>query len=203
MCSNTDPVHGDTPGNDDESCPGPQPAAETATCTAAVPRLSQSDADHVTIPSTDRDRRGRVVKGNQLSKRTGLYAATVDRLLEQERQAFLTASLADDGGDPDVPTRRRSLHAYRSRLHLHIAQVSGALERFGLFDGRGRLRATWLSKFESLVGTAIRLDTLLGLERRTKDTMTLQQYLDAKAKEAQQTVQASAGDTNGSKADDC
>jgi hypothetical protein len=88
--------------------------------------------------------------------------------LAEERRAYLAGSLTDDGGEAEVPTRRRSLHEYRARLHVHIGQLSDAIERFGLFDRRGRLRATWLQRLEGLVDRARAIDATLGLERRAR-----------------------------------
>ncbi|MCC7178651.1 MAG: hypothetical protein IT177_09700, partial [Acidobacteria bacterium] len=120
------------------------------------------------IPSTpDRDARGLFQPGNRIAYRHGLRAQ-VDAALADERRAFLNASLADDGGPGEVPTRRRSLHEYRARLHVHIGQLSGAIERHGVFDGRGRLRTAWLQRLDGLIDRARALDATLGLDRRAR-----------------------------------
>ena len=103
--------------------------------------------------------------GGALSRRHGLYAA-LSGAIADERAEFLVASLTDDGGE--IPTRRRSLHEYRARLHVHVVQLSDALERHGLFDRRGRLRVSWLQRFEALVGRAQAIDAVLGLSRRSR-----------------------------------
>jgi len=116
----------------------------------------------------ERCARGHLRRDNVTSRKHGLYAVSLARELAAERDAFLAASLTDDGGEADVPTRRRALHAYRARLHVHIAQLSDALEQLGLFDSRGRLRAAWLSRLEGLIGRAQQIDSTLGLERQSK-----------------------------------
>src|SRR5262245_28151825 len=101
------------------------------------------------VPSTlQHDRRGRFAAGNSESHKHGMYSAQLRAALDGQRAAFLAGSLTDDGGEGVVATRRRSLHDYRARLHVHIGQISDALARFGLFDSRGRLRATWLQRLE-------------------------------------------------------
>lgn len=89
--------------------------------------------------------------------------------LRDEVNAFLTASVADDGGESEVPTRRRSLHEYRARIHRRIVQLDAAIELRGQFDKKGKLRVAWVTKLESLISTARAIDNLLGLERRAKD----------------------------------
>lgn len=109
--------------------------------------------------------RGHVGKGNSEAKTHGLRAATVSDAVRLEREAFAAASIADDGAT-DVPTRRAALHTYRARLHVAIEMLGDAIERHGLIDRRGRLRGSWLQRFDSLCTTATRLDLALGLERR-------------------------------------
>jgi hypothetical protein len=111
---------------------------------------------------------GRFTPGNAIARTHGLYAQRIAEELAAEREAFLQQSLLDDGGDTEVPARRRALHDYRSRLHVTITQLSTAIDTFGLFDKKGRLRERWLRRLESLIGRAQALDALLGLERRQK-----------------------------------
>ena len=130
-------------------------------------------------PDTDRDpSTGRFMPGNHVARTHGLYAQSVAEALAVERQAFESRSVTDDGGESEVSTRRRSLHTYRARLHMHIEQLSGALEQFGLFDRRGRLRAAWLQRLEGLVARAQSIDATLGLERRQRRVPTLNEILD-------------------------
>jgi hypothetical protein len=80
--------------------------------------------------------------------------------------------IADEGGDVaavDLTARRGALVTYRGRIvHKNILKLAYALEERGLFDKRGKLRVAWLSKLESLIHTAVKLDVLLGLERRSR-----------------------------------
>lgn len=129
---------------------------------------SRAPADALGIPArTDRDATGRFLPGNASARRHGLFAAGIEAAVAAEKCAFLAQSLADDGGE-DIPERRRSLHDYRASLHVQVRALAAALERHGQFDRRGRLRATWISKLESLIAAATRIDAALGLERREK-----------------------------------
>ena len=139
-----------------------------------------SRTDSPPVPSgTDRDAAGRFQRGNEVARRHGLYAGSMAATLVAERRAFETRSVVDDGGDSEVPTRRRSLHFYRARLHVHIEQLSGALEQFGLFDGRGRLRANWLQRLEGLMARAQAIDATLGLDRRQRRVPSLHEVLES------------------------
>lgn len=113
-----------------------------------------------------------MLPGNRVALRHGLSATQVHEELAREREEFVSASVADDGGPNDISTRRRSLHGYRGRLHVHIGQVSAALETFGVFDKRGRLRVTWIQQLANLIDRARGLDQTLGLERRAKHAPT-------------------------------
>ena len=130
----------------------------------------------------DRDTNGRFTKGNQVALSTGFYAKTLPPeyvALRDEARAFLEGALVDEGEKPeDVPVRRRSLLEYRARIHRRILQLDAALDLRGMVDKRGKLRATWLQRFESLISTAKAIDSLLGLERRAKQLPgTPAQYL--------------------------
>jgi hypothetical protein len=117
-----------------------------------------------------RDGQGRFLPGHTVTLTTAQHT---DRLpphldyIEQEVEMFNRGSLTDEG-DQSVPTRRRSQLGYRGLVHRNILAVAGALEGKGITDPRGKLRVAWLSKLESLINTAVRIDTLLGLERRSK-----------------------------------
>lgn len=121
-------------------------------------------------PRTDRDpASGRFLRGNRTALRHGLYGVNVEAVMIEERQAFEAASIADDGDD--LPERRRSLHRYRASLHVQIEALAASLEKHGQFDRRGKLRAGWLSKYESLIAAAVRIDAVLGLDRKPKDVL--------------------------------
>lgn len=135
---------------------------------AVLPAPSCPDNAEPSPLQTDenRDRRGQFVKGNAAAKTHALHAALPPEFAEIARAAFLERALTDEGDEP--PTRRRSLIEYRAVLHGQIQLLANAVERFGLFDRRGKLRSAWLSKLESLTNTALSIDRLLGLERRAK-----------------------------------
>ncbi|HEY0876690.1 MAG TPA: hypothetical protein VGD94_24655 [Vicinamibacterales bacterium] len=137
----------------------------SAPSAATVPALSPSPADSEPIPQ--RGPGGRFLPGNRESRKHGLFGARVSAALIAEREAFEAACLADDGGD--VPVRRAARLQYRARLHVQIRALSDALEQFGLFDRRGRLRGQWLQRLEGLIAVATRLDATLGDERRARD----------------------------------
>jgi hypothetical protein len=59
--------------------------------------------------------------------------------------------------------RERSQLEYRSMLHRRIHQLQDAIDHFGLFDRRGKLRALWLSMLKNFIAEARALDALLGL----------------------------------------
>jgi hypothetical protein len=109
-----------------------------------------------------------VLPGNQIAATHGLFSERDLARLQAEVEAFLANSLTDDGGESEVPTRRRTLHEYRARVHRRIRQLDAALEVRGLFDRRGKLRVAWLQRLEALINTAKGIDSLLGLERRQR-----------------------------------
>jgi hypothetical protein len=148
------------------------PDANVTTSEAITrPDAARADRDPVT---------GRLLPGNAIARRHGLYASRIAEELEAERVAFLEQSITDDGGLSEISIRRRSQHEYRARLHVHIAQLSSAIEQFGLFDGRGRLRTAWLQRLEGLMALARSIDASLGLERRQK---RVDSFADAIAQE--------------------
>jgi hypothetical protein len=97
-----------------------------------------------------------------------LHPVTAAITAEVER--FEAAQLVDEGEDEaEITARRRKLIVYRSRIiDKNILKLAMALEERGLVDKRGKLRTTWLAHLESLVNTAVRIDNLLGLERRAR-----------------------------------
>lgn len=124
--------------------------------------------------------KGHVLRGTFLAVR---HALRTDRLppefehLAAEVERFASASIADDGGEGEVATRRHSLHEYRARLHRRVLQLDAALELRGLFDPRGKLRVAWLQQLQSLITTSKAIDSLLGLERRQKPVDTIESYV--------------------------
>lgn len=92
---------------------------------------------------------------------------------------FEAAQITDEGeAEGDIQSRRRELIRYRARIiHKNVLKLASALEERGLVDKRGKLRVAWLSKLESLINTAIRVDSLLGLDRHPKE-ISLQDYIN-------------------------
>jgi hypothetical protein len=89
----------------------------------------------------------------------------------------VAGAVADDGGKDEVPVRRQSLLDYRARLHRRIVQLDGALEVRGLVDRRNKLRVAWLQMLATLIASARSIDSLLGLERRQRQGLTLAEIL--------------------------
>ncbi len=94
------------------------------------------------------------------------------------------ASIVDAGGREALTARALSQHENRAIVQIQIRKLVHALQTHGMFDQRGRLRSGWISQLESLVGTAMALDRLLGLERRTKAVPSLAEYVASKKSEA-------------------
>ncbi len=110
---------------------------------------------------------GRFLTGNRLALTHGLRRQNdgegAGSDLRSEVESFVTESLRDEKAATLSP-RRRSLLECRARLHRRIIGLDDALERHGLLDSRGRLRARWLQRLESMINTAKGLDQVLGLE---------------------------------------
>jgi len=135
------------------------------------PPLSADQSAVSGLIRADRDARtGQFLKGNRGALTHGLYARVSDEL-QAERAEFEARSLADDRLTvrSTEQTRRRSLHAYRSRLHMQILALSETLEANGLFDKRGRLRVAWLTQLQALVSAALKVDATLGLPKSPTD----------------------------------
>ena len=113
----------------------------------------------------------RFIKGTTVSVTSTLVAKNLPpdfALLAADVDRFVSGCLVDEDDANDVPTRRRALLEYRARVHRRIVLLDAAIERRGLFDGRGQLRALWLQRLEGLINVAARLDAQLGLARRQK-----------------------------------
>jgi len=142
-----------------------------------------------TAPARDPET-GRFLPGNFEAIQ---HALRTDRLpaefahLAAEIDAFASASIADDGGETEIGVRRQAHHGYRARIHRRIVQLDAALELRGLFDKRGKLRVAWLQQLQALINTAKGIDSLLGLERRSRDItgMSAEEYARRQAQESQ------------------
>ena len=136
----------------------------------------------------ERDEKGRFVEGNPVSQHAavthGLHALEVPAEfvhLQVEVQEFVANAMVDEGDLTQVPTRRLALIEYRARLHRRILQLDAAIELHGLFDKRGRLRVAWLSQLQSLIGAAKGIDSLLGLQKRTKRVPSAHELITGKS----------------------
>lgn len=133
-----------------------------------------------------RDTAGRFMAGNQVAVVHGLRGSQLPAALahlHDEVAAFEADCLADEGDVADIPARRRALLHDRARIERRIRQIDDTLELRGLIDRRGRLRTAWLQRLEGLVATAIRLDTLLGLQRGQRRVLTLNERMAEAAAE--------------------
>ena len=152
---------------------------------ACLPQSDSQTTPAVAPPAPDpnhreRDALGRFLPLHVENVTTGLSLPANRRLpphlefIRQEVERFEAGQLADEGeSEADIPTRRRSELRYRTFIHRNILGVAAALEHKGIFDKHGKLRLQWLGKIESLINTAVRLDGLLGLDRRRKDLNTM------------------------------
>src|SRR5262245_10063192 len=78
----------------------------------------------------ERGSNGRFLPGNQAAVTHGLAAAELPGdlvALRAEVEAFLSATLVDEGDVADIPERRRALLEYRARLHRRVLQLDAAL----------------------------------------------------------------------------
>lgn len=155
-------------------------------------------------PTTDPNRSprphgpdGRFVKGHPgpaLQHR--LYSdAELPPALAAEDARFMAGQYQDEGEDPaHVPTRRASLLHYRGQVHRNINKLTLALDERGLIDKRGKLRVAWLQMLLALMDRAIRLDSLLGLERTPRQLpQSPRAWLEALAEVPAQPITHSDG----------
>jgi hypothetical protein len=135
---------------------------------------------------------GTFTKGNRVRVRHGLRSRTralppeLEHLAVMEREDY-QQSLADEGGAENVIRRRAQTLENRARVQRRIRQIDFALDRFGVFDGKGRLRQQWIDKLISLVGIATRIDIALGFARGARHVGALDdpaEYLAAQSEEA-------------------
>jgi len=131
-------------------------------------------------PTPQQGEDGRLLPGHTLTLQHGLDAERVAPPYAALQAEILAKSIEDDGGAAEIPARRLAQHEYRALLHRKIAQLSDALDARGMTDKSGKLRVAWLQRLEGLVASAIRIDTLLGLERRARKTNELAAYTQEK-----------------------
>ena len=119
------------------------------------------------------DGAGKFTKGNRVRVQHGLRSRTralppeLEHLAVLEREDY-QQSISDDGGAENIIRRRQQTLENRARVQRRIRQIDYALDRFGAFDTKGRLRQQWINQLIALVNTATRIDIALGFERRAR-----------------------------------
>jgi hypothetical protein len=144
-----------------ERTPDAQSRAREPVSATAHPKRQRHGAGGRFLPL----RRGEVAA----SQTHAFYAKQelLDHLADVE--TYVSQCVADDGGETNITTRRRSQIENRARIQNQIARVDGAIKLFGLFDKKGRMRERWVALLCTLVEKARAIDALLGLERRQRD----------------------------------
>jgi len=79
-----------------------------------------------------------------------------------------------------VVSQTQAQHEYRALIHRRVRQLSDALDTYGLFDKRRKLRVAWLPRLEALMTLATRIDSTLGLERRSKAVPSPLDYINGR-----------------------
>lgn len=162
---------------------------------ADLPDLAAVETSLMERGGAGHDARGKFAPGNREAAKTHRWAKRWPVALALEVDRFFHASIADDGGPSEVPTRRLALHTYRATLHGLVIACGAAIKRHGLEDRHGRIRLPWVKQYESLVRTAMSIDQTLGLDRRQRDVRSLNDYLADLAEPPVQTRPAPAWDT--------
>jgi hypothetical protein len=132
------------------------------------------------------------LRGNRLALRTGVHATNATpelREIEAEGERLFEQSITDAGARDELIAREVALHRYRADLHVDILKLSLALQRYGMFDRRGRLRI-WLARKESLIGSALAIDRVLGLQRRSRRVPSPVEYWAARSQPDDETEHA-------------
>jgi hypothetical protein len=140
--------------------------------TAADPHpkaTSEAEAPTPRTPGLDT----RFKLGNSARTEHWVYSERLPPGLEHlpaQLEQFMAAQLADEGDEPDrLSARRRSLLSHRVFIvERNIAKLAHGLEVKGLCDSKGKLRVAWLQMLGTFIDKAIRLDSMLGLERRAR-----------------------------------
>jgi len=135
----------------------------------------------------------RVLPGNSLSRRTGLYAPATtpeSQAIEDAGQALVEQSIKDAGGRDELSALELADRHYRGVLHVQILKLAYALRTQGDFDKRRRLRKGWIELLERLISSAVSLDKTLGLQRRTKSVQSVADILKEYAERDQDRARA-------------
>ena len=98
---------------------------------------------------------------------------------------FMAAQLGDEGDESDkLSARRRSLLSHRVFIvERNIRKLAHTLDQKGLVDSKGKLRVQWLQMLGTFIDKAIRLDTLLGLDRRPRKVESPLEWLQRRSHE--------------------
>jgi hypothetical protein len=126
--------------------------------------------------------------GNRASVQHLVYSERLPPGLEDlpaQLDQFMSAQLLDEGDDADrLSARRRSLLSHRVfTVERNIRKLAHTLDQKGLVDSKGKLRVQWLQMLSTFIDKAIRLDTLLGLERRPRRVESPIEWLQRRAAE--------------------
>lgn len=107
----------------------------------------------------------KVLPGNSLRRRTGLYATNGTpemKAIEAEGERLVEESISKAGGVDQLTARERSVHQYRGILHVRIRKLDHALNLRGDFDNRDRYRLQWTEQLNRFISSALSIDETLG-----------------------------------------
>jgi hypothetical protein len=130
------------------------------------------------------DREGFCVKGHPLPGHGNKLSTTLhglrkaDQSLTDEGVALFEQSVTDAGGRDELTVRAVAQHRNRATVQSQIQKLSAALDTHGLFDRRGKLRVSWITKLVSLCNVALAIDRTLGLDRKAR-VVNFQERLSA------------------------
>lgn len=120
--------------------------------------------------------RGTFAPGNPWARtaalRHGLFSPEAPAAVaaREAAAAFLQQCIADEGGLSELSARQLALLEDRAAVYRLQRQLGHAIDHLGMFDSKGRLRVLWMNKLESLIATGLRIDALLGAERKSRRT---------------------------------
>jgi hypothetical protein len=144
----------------------------------------QRNAPNAERPTTGRSKDGRFLKGEPGARLThGGRSVQVRLALIDARRAELSehrdAILADLGGRESVGRLKTDLIERYLETSLIAEWLGGNLLVDGVLTSKGRTRAA-STLYLQVIDRLYRLTTALGLERKPKDTMTLERYLQSR-----------------------
>jgi hypothetical protein len=179
---------------------------QIAAATVSTPKATR-EAEAPTARTARKDTRFK--PGNQAAARHLIYSVQLPPGLEDlpaQLDRFMVAQLADEGDEPDrLSARRRSLLHHRVFIvERNIRKLAHTLDQKGLVDTKGKLRVAWLQMLGTFIDKAIRLDTLLGLDRRPRKIESPIEWLERRSTQQQipQAHQADQAHTGSETADE-